>query len=165
MDCLWCFLCRSAGVFGILLAIALAPAAAESLDGPVPARVLAVIDGDTIAVSAHIWLGQDIEVRVRLAGVDAPELKGGCALERDLAHRARAFVAARLDGGPVRLTEIRVDKYGGRVVARVATAGGEDLAGALMAAGLARPYDGRKRRAWCERAAAPHFETSPITDK
>ncbi len=61
-------------------------AAAELLPGPVPGRVIAVIDADTLAVAARIWLGQDVEVRVRLAGVDAPELRGACPHERVLAR-------------------------------------------------------------------------------
>jgi endonuclease YncB( thermonuclease family) len=128
--------------------------AAESLPGPVGARVLRVLDGDTIEVRAHIWLGQEVATHVRLAGVDAPELKGACRSERALAIRARAYLAARLataDGSLayVNLSDIRVGKYGGRVLARVRTAGGEDLSHALLAAGLARPYAGKARRSWC----------------
>ncbi|HEY5597861.1 MAG TPA: nuclease, partial [Kiloniellales bacterium] len=58
------------------------------------------------------------------------------------------------DGHPahVRLYDISIGKYGGRVVARVVTAGGEDLGHGLLAAGLARPYAGRSRRPWCATA-------------
>ena len=55
-------------------------AAAELLPGPVPGRVMAMIDADTLAVAARIWLGQEVEVRVRLAGVDAPELRGAVSV-------------------------------------------------------------------------------------
>ena len=71
---------------------------------------------------------------------------------------ARAYLLARLKGGEraqVRLRDIRYGKYAGRVLARVETAGGEDLGQGLMAAGLARPYDGRARVSWCEEAGAP----------
>lgn len=34
----------------------------ETVAGPISARVLRVIDGDTIVVHARIWLGQDIDV-------------------------------------------------------------------------------------------------------
>ncbi len=43
--------------------------------GPVAAHVSRVIDGDTFEASAAIWLGQAITVRVRIAGIDAPELR------------------------------------------------------------------------------------------
>jgi endonuclease YncB( thermonuclease family) len=138
----------------VLAAWAAVAPAAESLPGPVGARVLRVLDGDTIEVRAHIWLGQEVATRVRLAGVDAPELEGACRSERALAMRARAYLAARLataDGGlaDVSLSDIRAGKYGGRVLARVRTAGGEDLSQALLAAGLARAYAGKARRPWC----------------
>ena len=139
-----------------------APAAApaDAVAGPVLAQVLGVIDGDTIAVRARIWIGQNVDTRVRLAGVDTPELRGACAAERDLAIAARNFVVdAIADGGAdsdaaggVTLWDIRYDKFGGRVLARVETAGGADLAELLIAAGLGRAYDGRAREPWC---AAP----------
>ncbi len=132
--------------------------AQDRLAGPVPAQVLSVIDGDTIEVRAVIWLGQVVSTRVRLAGIDAPELRGKCARERALAERARAYLLARLEGGElaqVRLRDIRYGKYAGRVLARVETAAGEDLGRGLMAAGLARPYAGRARASWCEEAGAP----------
>ncbi len=50
----------------------------------------------------------------------------------------------------VRLREIRYGKFAGRVLARVETLDGTDLGQGLLAAGLARPYDGRRRASWCE---------------
>jgi micrococcal nuclease len=66
-----------------------APGLPESVPGPIQARVLRVIDGDTIVVRARIWLGQNIDTQVCLDGVDTPELKGKCERERRLAVRAR----------------------------------------------------------------------------
>ncbi len=132
--------------------------AGDRLAGPLPAQVVSVLDGDTLEVRVHIWLGQDLSTRVRLAGIDAPELKGKCDRERDLARRARAYLLARLDpaaagAGTVRLREIRYGKFAGRVLARVETLDGTDLGQGLLAAGLARPYDGCRRASWCEAAA------------
>ncbi len=124
----------------------------QMLAGPVPATVTAIADGDTIDVVARIWLGQTVATRVRIAGIDAPELRGGCQRERDLAEAARSFVVARLAAPGVELRDIRFGKYAGRVVARVVTADGEDLSAALLAAGLARAYDGGARRSWCDLA-------------
>ncbi len=134
--------------------------AADRLPGPLPAQVVSVLDGDTLEVRVHIWLGQDLSTRVRLAGIDAPELEGKCDRERDLARRARAYLLARLDpvdagagAAMVRLREVRYGKFAGRVLARVETWDGTDLGQGLLAAGLARPYDGRRRASWCEAAA------------
>ena len=74
---------------------------------------------------------------------------------RSLAERARAFLAGHLaaaDGGPVevRLFEVRYGKYARRVVARMETAEAIDLGAALIAAGLAQPYDGGRRPTWCD---------------
>ncbi len=129
--------------------------AVEVLSGPVPATVIEVVDGDTVKVRARIWLGQDLSTRVRLAGIDAPELSGGCTRERALAVRARMFLVDQLaagDGGPVevRLLDVRYGKYARRVVARMETAAAVDLGAALIAAGLARPYDGGQRPSWCD---------------
>jgi endonuclease YncB( thermonuclease family) len=121
----------------------------SEIEGPIPAEVVRVIDGDTLTVRARIWIGQDLTTNVRLAGVNAPELRGQCEHERELAERARRFLAARVEGRAVRLRDIGLDKFGGRVVARVEDEGG-DLAAALLAAELAIPYDGGRRGSWCE---------------
>jgi endonuclease YncB( thermonuclease family) len=122
----------------------------DVLAGPVPAEVVSILDGDTIGVRAHIWLGQELATHVRLTGIDAPELHGKCARERRLAAAARDFLAQQLVERRVTLTEVQVDKYGGRVRARVTTDRGEDVADALLRAGLARPYGGGARQPWCE---------------
>ena len=143
---------------GVLIAMATAALAADAdrrprddvVSGPVPASVLGVIDGDTIAVRARIWLGQSVETRVRIAGVDAPELRGACQRERALAAAARDLVVGTIEGAAVTLWDIRYDKFGGRVLARVVVAAGDDIAALLIAAGLGRAYDGGKRAPWCE---------------
>ncbi len=135
----------------LFLALAVYPAAAgEVIPGPVPAQVIRVVDGDTIAVRARIWLHQDVESLVRLAGVDTPELHGP-ACEAALARAARDFVQSRLpDGAPISLHRIIADKYGNRVVAAVKMPDGRALSTLLLKAGLARPYDGRaKGGPWC----------------
>lgn len=126
-----------------------AEARIDRIAGPVPAEVLYVVDGDTIRVKAHVWLGQDIETLVRLQGIDAPEMKGRCPEETRRAAEAREFLRSRLAHGPVTLTDIRFGKYAGRVLAQVQTPTGEDASAALLASGLARPYRGERRAGWC----------------
>ncbi len=88
----------------------------QAVAGPVAAELLRVIDGDTIEVRAKIWLEIDITTRVRLAGIDAPELNGACPEERQLAQGAKAALSDATGSGPVWLADIRHDKYGGRVI-------------------------------------------------
>ena len=137
--------------FAVLQAVLFLAAAGgrDVIPGPVPARVLTVIDGDTILVRARIWLGQVVETRVRLEGVDTPELTGECERERRLARKARDFILTRIGGGGVVLSGIQYGKYAGRVVARVAAADGGDFSEALLEAGIGRPYDGGRRWSWC----------------
>ena len=76
-------LLRTAVVLLALLADARAPAYPRALiEGPVPAIVTRVIDGDTIEVRVQIWLEQEILVRIRLAGIDAPELRAPVSRRR-----------------------------------------------------------------------------------
>ena len=137
--------------------LAFPASAAEILDGPVPARVTEVIDGDTLAVEVRIWLGQDLSTRVRLAGVDAPELRGGCLEARALAKRAKRWLSNLVGGATVMLSDIQFGKYAGRIVARVATPGGRDLSTALIDAGLGRATPDGARADWCP--------ASPATDR
>jgi hypothetical protein len=69
---------RAATVVAFLSAVYPAFCAEDVLNGPVNAELLRVIDGDTIEVRARIWLGLDLTTRVRLSGIDAPELDGAC---------------------------------------------------------------------------------------
>ena len=143
--------------FLLFLAMTLSPVlaraggarAADRLPGPIGAAVVRVIDGDTLVVRAHIWLGQNVETSVRLAGLDTPELRGKCASERRLAARAKTMTMALIADGDVTLRDIQFGKFAGRVVARVTTAAGAALSRALIAAGLGRPYGGGARGDWC----------------
>lgn len=151
-----CRVVRRLGAGGIAITALFIPSAwaGEHLTGPVPATVERVVDGDTLAVRAKIWLNQELRVMVRLSGVDAPELRGRCAEERALAKSARQFVqefihAPRSESAQIWLTDIAQGKFGGRILARVTDENGTDLSNALLAAGLARPYSGRTRSSWC----------------
>ena len=122
--------------------------AEEALAGPVSAVVERVVDGDTVDVRAHIWLGQSLTVRVRIDGVDTPEMRSACADERRLAVAAREFLARRLLNRQITLLRVVYDKFGGRVRADISDAEG-DIAKALLDAGLARAYHGERREPWC----------------
>ena len=123
--------------------------ARDVFDGSVHATVDRVVDGDTIAVNARIWVNQDLRVIVRLRGVDAPEMRAKCHQERHMAKRATSYVRAALASGKVTLTNISGGKYWGRVLADITTTEGNNVAAALLRRGLARPYKGRKRSGWC----------------
>jgi endonuclease YncB( thermonuclease family) len=138
-----------AAFLAALLLAAPAGPAGETLAGPIPAQVVTVIDGDTLAVRARIWLGQEVSIRVRLAGIDAPELRGKCDDEKARAMAAKAYLSAKVGEGSVTLSEVHYGKFAGRVMARVRNAAGEDLSQALVTAKHARFYEGGRREGWC----------------
>jgi endonuclease YncB( thermonuclease family) len=114
-----------------------------------PAQVLRVIDGDTFEARVRIWPGMDVTTRVRLRGIDAPELHARCAEERAKALAAREALSRILKEGAVGIARVNQDKYGGRVDADVSTAQTADVAEAMLGGGFARRYDGGRRRSWC----------------
>lgn len=120
------------------------PAAAESWP------ILRIYDGDTFYVAIPSLPPELREVGIRIRGIDTPEIggKAKCAAEKLAGHRARLRLEKLLKSGPVAFRDLGLDKYGGRIDAAV-TAGGIDIARAMIASGLARPYSGGKRAGWC----------------
>lgn len=101
------------------------------------ARVVKVVDGDTIDV--EIDLGFDIwhKVRLRLAHIDAYELS------TTIGKEAKAYLIAALEGATVEIKTQKTDKYG-RYLAEVYV-NGNYLNKNLIDIGFALPYEGGKR--------------------
>ena len=114
-----------------------------------PVEVLRVIDGDTFEARVHLWPGLTITTRVRLRGIDAPEMKARCAAERAAAEAARDALQVILDQGEAGIARVTLDKYGGRVVADASTHVTPDVSAVLLSAGLVRAYSGGRRDSWC----------------
>lgn len=124
-------------------------AAANGLRGGHPAEVLRVFDGDTFEARVRIWPGMDVTTKVRLRGIDAPEMNARCDDERVKAVAARDALSRLLAEGGVGIARIGQDKYGGRVDADVSTQRTADVSEALVARALVRRYDGGRRESWC----------------
>lgn len=113
--------------------------------------VIRTIDGDTFLARLHQRDGRELVVRVRLRGIDAPELKASCQEELDKAEAAARALRDLLGQGGVTITNLGPDKYG-RVLADVATRRTANVSAALLAGGYARSYDGGHRDGWCARS-------------
>ena len=113
------------------------------------ADVLRVIDGDTFEARVHLWPGLDVTTKVRLRGIDAPELKSRCDEEHAQAESARDASRTILGRGEVGIAHVAFDKYGGRVVADAFTRTTPDVSAALLESGVARRYGGGRRDGWC----------------
>ena len=115
-----------------------------------PVDVVRTIDGDTFLARVRQRDGRDLVVRVRLRGIDAPELKASCQEELDKAEAAARALRDLLGQGGVTITNLGPDKYG-RVLADVATRRTANVSAALLAGGFARSYNGGHRDGWCAR--------------
>lgn len=118
----------------------------RSVTGPVSARIIRIIDGDTLLVDAHPWPGQAVRVSVRLRGIDTPESRSPCPDERLAADQARSELERLVSGfSTIELINVSGGKYYGRVLADL-KAGTQDVAAAMLESGLARPYRGGRRQ-------------------
>jgi endonuclease YncB( thermonuclease family) len=107
-----------------------------------PSQTVRVIDGDTIAVRRD-----GVERRIRLYGIDAPELEQTCTDGSGAAYpcgaRAAAYLTRLLATGPLVCWRRDVDRYGRDVAdCTVMTTGGApvQVSAAMVLAGQAVDY-------------------------
>ena len=113
--------------------------------------IKSIYDGDTITlVCLNEFKCQKNSLKVRIMGVDTPEIKGKCRKEIVLARKAKQFTVAFLrTSGDIVLTYDDYKKYDryGRLLAYISV-DGRDLAKGLIENNLGRRYDGGKRLGW-----------------
>lgn len=102
-----------------------------------PIRRNCVVDGDTLWVDGE---------KVRIANINAPEIKGRCANERRMAVEATDLLRQQVTNKSLRILRSGTDKYG-RTLATIA-ADGRDVDDILVAEGLAERWGGTRIR-WC----------------
>lgn len=103
-----------------------------------------VVDGDSFRIGSR---------KVRIQGIDAPEMKGSCAAESALAVKSRDRLLVLLNQGPFTMGAKRSDardQYGRdlRVLERVVDGKRQSIGGQLVREGLARDYVNHKE-SWC----------------
>ncbi|MDR0967239.1 MAG: thermonuclease family protein [Rickettsiales bacterium] len=109
-----------------------------------------VFDGDTFAAVVELKNDVKISVRVRILGIDAPEIHGECKSEIQMANKAKKYLETLLPNGTnVILSDIKDDKYLGRIDANVKLDDGRDVATIMLKQKMVRPYGGKKRKPWC----------------
>ena len=111
-------------------------------------KVVAVYDGDTITVASRVASTGPWLFKVRLVGIDAPEMRAKDAAEKAAATEARDALRGEILNTIVDLdVQPNLDKYG-RILARVTRQRGclggrkEDMSTWLLDRGYAVPYDG-----------------------
>ncbi len=131
------------------------PDTAQRADPPatVPGRILTVVDGDTYVVASLCR-----RFRVRLKGVDAPEL--GTASGK----RVRDWAVSRFAGREVTLRTVGVDVYG-RIVGYLVTDSGTNISEEIIRRGYGKGMRARSStRAGPRSAQTPAVETTPSSD-
>ena len=109
-------------------------------------EVTRVYDGDTITVVMDLSFKISMEASIRISGIDTPELRGSPPEEKRLARIARDRMK-ELCGKQVWVESMnggKKDKYG-RVLGRVYTMDGEDIADIMIKEGHAIEYGGKKK--------------------
>lgn len=136
-------------IFLILILLA-SPAYAQEFYVYKPVKIT---DGDTIKldVSKESPLIKKLGLSVRIKGIDTPEKgsKAKCDKENALGQQATKFTTDLVGNKELLLSQVENDKYGGRIVANVKV-GGVDIAQELLKKGLARVYNGEKKKSWCD---------------
>ncbi len=112
-----------------------------------------VYDGDTLTVEAGTWPGIRWNGGVRVQGIDAPEIRGECAAESQLATLVRDHVRSLLLDESVLVCGVSEDKYGGRVLGWVfykdENGTIQSLADDLLQLNYAQVYLGGTKPEWC----------------
>lgn len=115
------------------------------LAATISAQIHNVVDGDTMDMILQPLPTLQIIERVRVYGVDTPELNSPKACERRDAKKAEELVSQYI-GKDIFITPIGVGKYG-RLIAQVYV-NGDDLADILIDKGLGVLYLHGRRKPW-----------------
>jgi len=122
-------------------------------------EVMSIYDGDTFRANIAGW--PDIisyRIGIRIGGIDTPELRSKCQIEKIKAKLAKQFTVENLrKAKKIELRNMKRGKYF-RIVADV-WVDGKNLAEALFKAGHAVKYDGgTKTKDWCKQEFTDVFK-------
>ena len=116
----------------------------------VVSEITSIYDGDTFRANIENYppiVGDNVPIRV--LGIDTPEIRGKCQAEKEKAKDARLFTVNQLtQARRIELVDIQRGKYF-RLLA-VVLIDGVSLGESLIEQGLAVPYDGGRKKDWCE---------------
>lgn len=98
-----------------------------------------VVDGDTLQVVIDTGFQSFRRERIRLLGIDTPELRRGTEAGKEKAREARDRVIALVFEREVVIRTEKADSFG-RWLATVELPDGRDLGRILIAEGLAKEY-------------------------
>ncbi len=135
-------------IFFILLSASTVLAGPKIYGDAVVTEVTSIYDGDTFRCNLAGYppiAGERISIRIN--GIDTPEMRDNRPAIKALARKAKQFTVQRLrEGRRIVLRNMQRGKYF-RIVADVYV-DDSNLGQELIAAGLAKSYDGGKKPKW-----------------
>ena len=132
--------------------VAVSPSYATTYD----AVYIRTIDADTHEFAVTIWPDITIQKNIRLNNIDTPETTWRASrscrqAENEHGEKAKAFAIDALENSLfVRISDVKLGKYAGRVLGEIILSGGRPLSELLITEGYAVPYDGGPKPNWCE---------------
>jgi micrococcal nuclease len=104
-----------------------------------------VVDGDTLDVSIDLGFYVTILQRIRLNGLDTPEINSKDELERNMAQEAKMFLSDWMSyQKQLKIKTIKDDKYG-RMLGDIIGDNGITVNSLMLERGYAWPYDGNTK--------------------
>jgi endonuclease YncB( thermonuclease family) len=89
------------------------------------------------------------KIKIRVFGIDAPEIRGSCLKERRLARKAKEKINSLLQNAEkIQLMNARRGKYF-RLIANIVI-DNKDISYIMLKTKLVRRYVGAKRKSWCD---------------
>jgi endonuclease YncB( thermonuclease family) len=117
----------------------------------IPARIVKVIDGDTIHVVIMVG-NSPLSISIRVLGMDAPETKlkkGVTQLHKDAGLKVKNYVKQLLkDTEIINVKLTGIDKWGGRYLGEVYISPSVTLTSHLLSLSYVKPYYGEKKSEW-----------------
>jgi micrococcal nuclease len=116
------------------------------------AKVLNVVDGDTLDLLVDLGFSVHHNIRVRLHGINTPESKTTDIKEKELGLKAKDYTKDWINRHPqvfVSTVKDKKEKFG-RILANIYSDETKtvSLNESLVDAGYARVYNGEKRTGW-----------------
>ena len=103
-------------------------------------EIVKVIDGDTVDILIDLGFSVYHEERVRLSGIDTPEMNSKNVLEKEMAKKAKTFITTWLkEQKNLTIKTYKDDKYG-RLLGEIFGNGGVCVNNLLMEKGFAWDY-------------------------
>ena len=103
-------------------------------------EIVKVVDGDTVDVLIDLGFSVYHKERVRLSGIDTPEMNSKNVLEKEIAKKAKTFITTWLkEQKNLTIKTYKDDKYG-RLLGEIFGNGGVCVNNLLMEKGFAWNY-------------------------